>query len=137
MQIIRKMQRCLFAHFKGHFLIFFWSFDIYCKLKPPPLSPVPSQFLLRTMIIHHRDCHTFSFPWDQLPITLIKDGEWRRRRRGLQVWLQFQTPLDFLLLRKRALGKHKGCFLFFPPNDKSQCFPDMTRISKMAVQRMQ
>lgn len=54
---------------------------------------------------------------------------------GGLVWLQFQAPLDFLLLRE-SLSESRGDVLlsfFPPPNDESQCFPDMTHISKTDV----
>ena len=62
----------------------------------------------------------------------------RRRRRGRGFWMQFQTPLGFLLLRKKSLRKAGGMFTPPPPpNDKRKCYPDMMGISKMAVQRME
>lgn len=36
---------------------------------------------------------------------------------------------------REPFGEQRGCFAFFfpPPNDKCQCFPDMTHISKTDV----
>lgn len=143
------MQRSLFAHlnvlssFSGHFCLFFCPF---IPAETAPLSattPPPSWlvfllsfyctrwlYIIETALPFH-----FHGTNSQLHSSKMRSGG----GGGTQVRLQFQTPLDFLLLRKGPLEKHKGCFFFFffPLNDKSQCFPDMTRISKMALQRMQ
>lgn len=57
------------------------------------LSPV-----LLPAVRDHWDCPTFSFPQNQLQITLIKDveAEGGGGGGGAQVWLQFQMLLDFL-----------------------------------------
>lgn len=137
----RSISRSLLMTYETFvFFKFLLQAALLCFKRPLSfLTSVASQFSLHTVIIHHWGCLTFSFPWNQLQITPIKDGDWRRRRRrrGRGFWMQFQTPLGFLLLRKESLRKAGGMFTFPPPplNDKRKCYPDMMGISKMAVQR--
>lgn len=115
----RSISRSLLMTYETFvFFKFLLQAALLCFKRPLSfLTSVASQFSLHTVIIHHWGCLTFSFPWNQLQITPIKDGDWRRRRRrrGRGFWMQFQTPLGFLLLRKESLRKAGGMFTFAPP----------------------
>lgn len=73
---LEKRQSCRGCAFSGKFQCFPAAATAATPLSLPLLlltSCVPSQFLLRAMIIRHWVCPTFSFPWKQLLTTLIKD----------------------------------------------------------------
>lgn len=120
----------------------FFVFSSNCKrffvLTPPhpPFLPSVTPFLLPAMIIHHWAGPTFSFPQNQLPIMLIKVGGVGWRGGLVLVWVSNATRLPVAGKESFERAAEEMCFFLFflPPNDKSQCFPDMTRISKMTLQ---
>lgn len=122
MRKIAEVSLCSFKTCHKRVSLFFrtvLSFFFFCPFPllkgPPPLSDQCSF----SVFIAHNDYTSLRLPY--LFISMEPTPNYTHQRWGSgggvwggQVWLQFQTSLDFLLLKKRALGKLKGCFLFSP-----------------------
>lgn len=104
-----KMQKSLFSHFNS---LFFRTLHLYKPLvfcfKGPPLLP-DLVFLLSFIAYNYTSLRLPYLFISMEPTPSYTHQRWRVEEGGVQIWLQFQTALDFLLLRKRALGK----LLFF------------------------